>query len=170
MNIEIKFVCDVHLARVAKYLRMLGFDTYYRNDISDDEIVARCRFGRIGVTCDRRLHERAPGSIVLLRCEDAVKQVKRISAIFDLARYARPFRRSLCCNRELLSIKKEECFGSIPKETYRWLNGFRQCPKCGKIYWQGTHAKRMRKKVYELLGLSEKIVDQVLKRGQSGDP
>lgn len=156
VDIKIRFVCDVHLSKVAKYLRLLGFDTYYRDDISDDEIVARCRFGRIGLTCDRRLQERSPEAIVVLRCEEAKSQVRRVAAIFDLARYARPFRRSLCCNRELVPVEKEGSFTSIPKETYRWLDGFWQCPKCKKIYWQGTHAKRMREKIYELLGLSKK--------------
>jgi uncharacterized protein with PIN domain len=152
-----RFVCDVHLAKVAKYLRLLGFDTYYRNDISDDELLGMCRFGRIGVTCDRRLQERLPGSIVVLACEDASGQVRRLSAMFDLARYAHPFRRSLCCNRSLMPCDKRRRYGEIPKETYRWLEGFWECPKCGKIYWQGTHAPRMRKKIIDLLGVSEKV-------------
>ncbi len=111
-----------------------------------------------------------PEAIIVLRCEDAESQVKRVGAIFDLARYARPFRRSLCCNRKLFSIEKEKKFASIPKETYRWLDGFWQCPKCKKIYWQGTHAKRMREKINELLGISEKVLKSESESRQSGDP
>ncbi|WP_457593220.1 Mut7-C RNAse domain-containing protein [Hydrogenimonas sp.] len=148
-----RFVCDVHLARVAKYLRLLGFDTVYRNDISDDELIGRCRFGRIGLTCDRRLQKRAPESIIVLRCEDAQKQVRRLDAVFDLKRYALPFRRSLCCNRLLVPAEKNL---DIPKETYRWLTGFWRCPRCGKLYWKGTHTERMRQKVYSLLDYQKK--------------
>ena len=153
-----RFVCDVHLAKVAKYLRLLGFDTLYRNDIEDDELLGHCRFGRIGVTCDRRLQSRLPRSIVVLSCEDATMQVRRLSAMFDLPRYAHPFHRSLCCNREMVPCEKRQCLYEIPKETYRWLEGFWKCPKCGKVYWQGTHAGRMRQKVIQLLGLSENVL------------
>ncbi|BDY13274.1 Mut7-C RNAse domain-containing protein [Hydrogenimonas cancrithermarum] len=153
-----RFVCDVHLAKVAKYLRLLGFDTLYRNDITDNELFGMCRFGRIGITCDRRLQERLPESIVVLPCEEAPKQVRRLSAMFDLARYAHPFSRSLCCNRTMQPCDKREFFSKIPKETYRWRNGFWICPKCKKIYWQGTHAGRMRQKIIDLLGVSEKVL------------
>ncbi len=150
-----RFVCDVHLARVAKFLRLLGFDTVYKNDISDDELIGRCRFGRIGITCDRRLQKRMPESIVILRCEDAEKQIRYLNEIFDLSAYAMPFRISLCCNKKVVSVKKE-IFPQIPKETYRWLEGFWQCPKCKKIYWRGTHTKRMRQKISDLLGYQKK--------------
>ncbi|WP_456382474.1 Mut7-C RNAse domain-containing protein [Hydrogenimonas sp.] len=151
---RIRFVCDVHLAKVAGYLRLLGFDAVYRNDITDDELLGMCRFGRIGVTCDKRLQKRLPESIVLLACEDPSTQVKRLSAMFELGRYAHPFHRSLCCNLPVIPRDKREIFFRIPKETYRWLDGFWQCPGCGNIYWQGSHAPRMRKKILELLGVS----------------
>ncbi|WP_456403549.1 Mut7-C RNAse domain-containing protein [Hydrogenimonas sp.] len=148
-----RFVCDVHLAGVAKYLRLLGFDTVYRNDITDDEIIGRCRFGRIGLTCDRKLQERLPQAVFLLGCEAPEKQIRRIDAVLDLASEALPFRRSLCCNRELVACGKDR---GVPKETYRWLIGFWICPKCKKLYWRGTHVARMRQKIYELLGYREK--------------
>ncbi|WP_456453196.1 Mut7-C RNAse domain-containing protein [Hydrogenimonas sp.] len=151
-----RFVCDVHLAKVAKYLRLLGFDTFYRNDISDDELIARTRCGRIGVTCDRRLQSRAPGRIVVLRCEGAEEQVRRLAAIFSLARHARPFRRSLCCNRLVEPVPKAAAWPQVPTETYRWLSGYWRCPKCKKVYWKGTHAKRMHRKILELLSVSGK--------------
>ena len=172
---EPRFVCDVHLAKVAKYLRLLGFDTFYRHDISDDELLALTRCGRVGVTCDRRLQMRAPGRIVLLGCEDAETQVRRLAAIFSLARYAHPFRRSLCCNRPVAAIGKREAFGNVPKETYRWLDGYWICPKCHTLYWRGTHTKRMRKKVLVLLGISGKslgkCVEEINMSSQTdGDP
>lgn len=142
----------MHLARLAKYLRLLGFDTVYSDNIGDDELIGRCRFGRIGLTCDRRLQERAPDLVILLKCEDATIQAKRVVKMLNLTCYAHPFRRSLCCNKALYAVSKRDNFAKIPKETYRWLNGYWRCSKCGNLYWQGTHAKRMRKKVYEILG------------------
>lgn len=154
-NVTPRFVCDVHLAKIAKYLRLMGFDTWYRNDITDDELVGMARFGRIAITCDRRLQERLPDRIVILSCEDAQKQIRRLAAMFDLVWYAHPMKRSLCCNRPLLPVAKQAVYEKVPKETYRWLNGFWICPKCKKVYWQGTHAKRMRRNIVEWLGLSE---------------
>ncbi|WP_456390761.1 Mut7-C RNAse domain-containing protein [Hydrogenimonas sp.] len=154
---KLRFACDVHLAKIAKYLRLMGFDAWYRNDITDDELVGMARFGRIALTCDRRLQERLPQSVVLLSCEDAQKQIRRIAKMFDLARYAHPMKRSLCCNRPLLPVSKVKVRKKIPKETYRWLDGFWICPKCKKVYWQGTHAKRMRENIVEWLGLSENV-------------
>ncbi|GEM_PF-830899 len=153
---EPRFVCDVHLAKVARYLRLLGFDTLYRHDIDDDELLALTGCGRVGLTCDRRLQARAPGRIVLLRCEAAERQVQKVAAIFDLGRYAHPFRRTLCCNRPVAAVPKERACAVVPVATCRWRAGYWKCPKCGKIYWQGTHAKRMRRKIVELLRYKEK--------------
>jgi len=150
---DLCFVCDVHLAKVAKYLRLLGFDTYYRNNITDDELFGMCRFGRIGITCDKSLQKRLPDAIVLLKCEEPLKQVRHLCIMFNLVRYARPFRRSLCCNKKLIAIDKWSIKDRIPKETFRWLDGYWICPKCKKVYWQGTHATRMHKKIIELLGI-----------------
>ncbi|WP_201351923.1 Mut7-C RNAse domain-containing protein [Hydrogenimonas urashimensis] len=154
-----RFVCDVHLAKVAKYLRLLGFDTVYRNDMTDNELLGMCRFGRIGLTCDRRLQIRSPHTVVLLFCGDATRQVQRLSAMLDLPRYAHPFHRSLCCNRKMVPCDKRRRLHAVPKETYRWLEGFWECPKCKKVYWQGTHAGRMRQKIVQLLGVSENVLD-----------
>ncbi len=146
-----RFVCDVHLAKVAKYLRLLGFDTIWRNDIEDDEIVAMAKMGRVGLTCDKQLWARRPEKIVLLRCEAPKRQLRRIVAICDLHRFAHPLTRTLCCNRIPVACDKRVCMGEIPKESYRWLKGFWRCPKCKKIYWRGTHAKRMVKAVENIL-------------------
>ncbi|WP_457597161.1 Mut7-C RNAse domain-containing protein [Hydrogenimonas sp.] len=158
---ETRFVCDVHLAKVAKYLRLLGFDTVWHHDMGDDELLGWTRCGRIGLTCDRELQGRAPGRVVLLRCEEAGRQVARLSAMFGLARHAHPFRRSLCCNRPVVAVAKADAKDGVPLQTYRWLRGYWACPKCGKLYWRGTHARRMRRNVLELLGLSGKSVGNV---------
>ncbi|WP_353661389.1 Mut7-C RNAse domain-containing protein [Hydrogenimonas sp. SS33] len=147
-----RFVCDVHLAKVALSLRLLGFDTVWRNDIGDDEIVGICRFGRIGLTCDRALQARLPERIILFSCEASQRQVRRLALLMDLRRYAHPFHRSLCCNRAMVPCDKRMHRNEIPKETYRWLEGFWQCSKCGKIYWQGTHAMHMRQNILKWLG------------------
>ena len=155
---EPRFVCDVHLARAARYLRLLGFDTVWRNDIEDDEIVGMCRMGRVGLTADRRLQARCPRRIVLMNGEAPEIQVRRLVAMFGLRRYAHPFTRSLCCNRPMVPCEKRDCYSEIPKETYRWLEGFWKCPKCGNVYWQGTHAFRMRRKIDELLGYRKNVL------------
>ena len=148
---EPRFVCDVHLAKTAKYLRLLGFDTYWRRNMGDDEIVGMCRFGRIGLTCDRALQARMPDGIILFQNDQADRNVALLIRRYDLGRFARPFRRTLCCNRMPAPCRKTDCIAQIPERTYRWLSGFWRCPKCGKIYWRGTHQKRMKEKVIVLL-------------------
>ena len=166
-----RFVCDVHLAKVAKYLRLLGFDTIWRNDIEDDEIVGMARMGRIGLTCDRRLQARLPETIMLLRCERPTRQLLRIAAVYDLRPFAHPLSRTLCCNREPMACDKRRCFDEIPKESYRWLKGFWRCPKCKKIYWRGTHAKRMVKTVENILYEKSEKEEKLLEvNTKSGDP
>ena len=153
--VEPRFVCDVHLAKVARYLRLLGFDAVWRRDMSDDAIVGFCRMGRIALTCDRKLWERCREGIVLLRSTVPEEQLADVVVRFDLGRFAHPFSRSLCCNRPMAACDKRRCFRRIPKATYRWRQGFWRCTKCGKIYWQGTHAKRMRRKIVQLLDIGK---------------
>jgi uncharacterized protein with PIN domain len=142
---RIRFVADVHLGRLATYLRMLGFDTLYRNDYQDEELV---RFsvdeGRVLLTQDRGILSRK--KVVrgyLVPESDPRHQLEKILNRFDLHESIKPFGRCLRCNTFLKPIAKEETRDRLPPETQKRHNMFWVCSDCGRIYWRGKHYKHM---------------------------
>jgi uncharacterized protein with PIN domain len=149
-----KFVLDVHLGRLAAYLRMLGFDVFYRNCLDDPELVkVSVRERRILLTRDRGLLKH--GAIThgyWLRETDSRRQMEEVVDRFDLARCIRPFTRCMACNGELVAVAKEQVRKLVPRRTAEVFEEFRQCPACERVYWQGPHYRRMSRWVEELTG------------------
>ena len=157
---EPRFVCDVHLAKVARLLRTMGFDTLWREGLEDEELLALTRCGRIGLTCDRKLWERGCSRILLLAHGEATEQTGSVAARLGLGRWAVPLRRSLCCNRPVVPLSKERAMGRMPVRSYRWVGALWICPACRRLYWRGTHAEKMAKNVLKTLsyGKTDKIL------------
>jgi uncharacterized protein with PIN domain len=151
---EPRFVLDIHLGRLATYLRMLGFDTLYRNDYEDEEL-ARISSSqrRILLTRDRGLLKR---SIVThgycIRQTNPRQQVLEVLKRFDLLGQVAPFRRCLHCNGLLEPVAKEMIADRLQPGTRQDFNEFSHCPECDRIYWPGSHYDRMQKFVEGLLG------------------
>ncbi len=142
---ETRFVLDVHLGQLAVYLRMLGFDTLYRNDYDDEELAqVSSQEGRILLTRDRGLLKR---SIVThgycLRTTQPRRQLVEVLRRFDLFSSVMPFSRCLHCNSLLQSVDKTEIIDRLPPKTSRYYDEFRRCEGCGRIYWPGSHFQRM---------------------------
>jgi uncharacterized protein with PIN domain len=143
---EQRFVLDVHLGRLAGYLRMLGFDTVYANEASDAELV------KISVEQRRTLLTRDRGLLkhsavtrgYWMRETDSRRQVEEVLRRFDLTRYLRPFKRCIVCNELLATISKGDAAGRVPERILEWSNEFRECPGCGRVYWEGSHCRRMK--------------------------
>jgi uncharacterized protein with PIN domain len=151
---EPRFVLDAHLGRLAAYLRMLGFDSLYRNTYGDEEL-ARVSHEerRILLTRDVGLLKRASvthGTFV--RATDARRQLAEIVGRFDLARLAAPFTRCLRCNGELESVAKEALGADLPPRSAALHDRFARCPECGRVYWQGSHYRRMQALIGAVLG------------------
>jgi uncharacterized protein len=147
-----RFVLDVHLGRLAAYLRMLGFDTLYRNCFTDEQLVGICsEQGRILLTRDRGLlMHNAVVFGYLLRETDSHRQLSEIVSHFRLAPSIRPFTRCMGCNGILVDVAKEKLADQLPARTAELYDDFRQCPQCRKIYWKGSHYRRMLTWVREL--------------------
>jgi uncharacterized protein with PIN domain/sulfur carrier protein ThiS len=150
---EPRFVLDVHLGRLAAYLRMLGFDTFYRNCASDPDLV-RISSGqqRILLTRDRGLLKH--GSVThgyLLRETDSHRQLAEVVHRFDLARSIQPFTRCMACNGMLAEAAKSAVQASLPPRVAEVYSEFRQCERCGKVYWKGSHYRRMQSWVRQLV-------------------
>jgi uncharacterized protein with PIN domain len=140
-----RFIADCHLGRVAKYLRLLGFDTLYFNHIDDDDLAALARReGRIILTRDRELSQRKDAPSYLLDAVDTMEQMHGLIDHFALAKDAAVLSRCLLCNTPLQPIDKERIRDRIPPKVDRFFDTFDYCPACDKVYWHGDHYKRMK--------------------------
>jgi uncharacterized protein with PIN domain len=149
-----RFLCDTHLGRLARHLRLLGFDTVYGHDWDDRrlaELSARER--RILLTRDVGLLKR---SVVThgyrLRSTDPETQAREVVVRFDLAGRARPFTRCLACNGELEVAPPEAVADRVPADVARRGRDLSHCRACGRIYWAGSHHPRLAARVARLLG------------------
>jgi len=141
-----RFVLDVHLGRLAAYLRMLGFDALYRNHCADERLAEISREERrILLTRDVGLLKR--GSVThgyYLRATQPRQQLAEAVRRFDLGRLARPFSRCMRCNALLTPAGKDEVRQQIPAPVALLQDEFLRCPDCGRAYWKGGHFRRMR--------------------------
>jgi uncharacterized protein with PIN domain len=150
-----RFVADAHLGRLARYLRMLGFDTLYENAVPDHQLVRISNAGhRVLLTRDRKLlmhRELTHG--VFVRGSRPRKQAHYVVERLDLQSDCLPFSRCMNCNAELEEVDRSSVTGEVPPHVARTRQHFRRCAGCQRIYWRGTHYERMLK-----------LVDNVLER------
>lgn len=148
------FLLDVHLGRLAAYLRMLGFDTLYEND-RDDDVLARIAHdeGRILLTRDVGLLKR--GAVVyghFVRESAPERQAAEVVERYALAQDLRPFTRCLSCNGALHPVAKAAVADRLPESVRREYDTFERCEVCDKVFWQGTHHRRMQALIERLRG------------------
>lgn len=149
---EPKFVLDVHLGRLARYLRMLGFDTLYANRADDGELVrSSAEQKRILLTRDRGvLKHSAVTHGYWVRETDSHRQAEEVVSRFDLARSIHPLTRCMVCNQLLSEAQKEAVCRRVPQRILERCTQFRECGGCGRVYWEGTHSLRMRRWIEQL--------------------
>jgi uncharacterized protein with PIN domain len=150
---EPRFVVDCNLGRLARYLRLLGFDTLYQNNFSDQEVAAISQQQRrIVLTRDRRLLLRKIITHGLfVRAEHPREQVREVLQRLDLHGMAHPFSRCTRCNGLLEATPKEAVDHHLQPKTRRYYDQFLQCTRCGQIYWRGGHHQRAALLIGELL-------------------
>ena len=150
---EVRFILDTHLGRLAGYLRMLGFDTIYSNDLEDETLAQiASEEKRILLTKDRGLLKR--NSVTHGYCVRSTNPRDKLIEImrrFDLYRLVTPFRRCIRCNRLLTVVKKEDIFEELLPQVREHYSEFRRCTGCAQIYWKGTHFERMESFLYWVL-------------------
>jgi uncharacterized protein with PIN domain/sulfur carrier protein ThiS len=142
---EPRFVLDVHLGRLAAFLRMLGFDASYRNRATDPELAQISRSEhRILLTRDVGLLKRSAVTHgYFMRETESQAQLREVVHRFHLARLVRPFTRCMRCNVELQEVAKEEIDRMLPPSVSENHDEFRACPECGRVFWPGSHWRRM---------------------------
>jgi uncharacterized protein with PIN domain len=145
---EIRFVADVMVGKLARWMRVLGFDVAYSNGFRDDEIVClSVSENRIVLTRDRELaSRRAADECLLIESSDYKEQIRQVLRAFDLKTF-RIFSRCLECNALLQNVDKEAVFERVPHYVYLTQDRFASCPSCNRVYWHGTHANEMLKRL-----------------------
>jgi hypothetical protein len=145
------FVCDVHLGKLARLLRLLGFDTAFREGQGDQELAAWAeQQQRILLSRDRRLLTRRDVSrAILIRDTDPLCQARQVLERLDLAQQCRPFSRCMVCNGLLQSVDPgSEIFNAVllrvPPGVRAWCTAYWLCSICSRVYWQGSHFIKMR--------------------------
>jgi uncharacterized protein with PIN domain len=148
-EVEMKFIVDGMLGRLAKWLRILGYDTTYSPHLDDDQLVRQARAeGRLLLTRDRGLARRRGLQCLLIESDHLEEQLGQI--LVELALTGEhPFSRCPACNTPLHRVEKPELEGRVPPHIFRTHKDFRLCPHCDKIYWPGTHWARMQEKLAE---------------------
>ncbi len=154
MPVVIRFVIDVHLGKLARALRLLGFDCLYEIDVDDPEIVRRASTeGRFILTRDRQLLKRKGADRgAWVRATDPEGQVHEVLDRFDLRSRCRPFTRCLECNGELTEVAREALARRLTPRTASDYSRFSECPRCGRIYWKGLHFRRLAERAASWIG------------------
>jgi uncharacterized protein with PIN domain len=142
---EVRFVLDGHLGKLARRLRLLGFDTRYGNDPSDDSLVdISTTERRILLTRDLALlKRRAVTHGYFVRSTDSSEQVREIIRRFQLVARIDPFTRCLSCNGLLERVEKIDIAHRLPPKTRELYDRYRMCTTCRRLYWRGAHHRSL---------------------------
>jgi uncharacterized protein with PIN domain len=154
----LRFIVDHNVGKLARWLRMMGFDSLFFNGDDDSRMVARALSeGRVILTRDTGVMERRvirTGRLraILIESEEPKLQIRQLMAALDLKGQMRPFTLCLECNQPLASRRPDEVEGHVPPYVFRTQRQYMECPGCHRIYWRGTHWQAMTRKLEELAG------------------
>ena len=139
-----RFVVDLNVGRLAKWLRVMGHDTVFPRDSDDNDLVRiALREGRILVTRDagfslRRAARQGQMRVLLIVDDDLRSQLRQLVKDLKLDLNG-GFSRCMRCNERLASVTKDAASGRVPPYVYSTHQNFMECPKCHRVYWRGTH-------------------------------
>ena len=134
---DLRFLCDQNLGRLAKWLRIMGFDTTYTRILNKDILENALSEERIVLTRIRKMARRK--GCILIESDHVREQLLHLDRILDLASKTRWFTRCNICNETLICAKPYDVKDRVPEYVYLTQEEFARCPKCSRIYWKGTH-------------------------------
>ncbi len=147
-----RFVADGHLGKLARNLRLLGFDVAYDHQAQDRQLLGVMESeNRALLTRDRRLLMHAVVEIAYCpRSQNADEQTNEVIRRFDLFDSIAPFTRCLRCNAPLQKVAKADVIEKLEPLTKIYYEQFRRCTGCGQIYWAGSHFSKLQKRLDEI--------------------
>lgn len=155
-----KFIADSMLGKLARWLRLMGFDTLYYPSIPDEELVKKAREeDRIILTKDTELaHKNKSDSLMYIASSDPNQQIRVVVKNLRLNPWTGLFSRCVHCNRVVEKIDNISEFKErIPPYAYRTSFSFYRCPSCGRVYWEGSHHHRVKAKIRNLLEEQDEV-------------
>jgi uncharacterized protein with PIN domain len=149
-----RFIVDCMLGKLAKWLKILGFDALYFSKIEDGDLLALAqKEDRILLSRDNGLIEKSRNiQTLFIESEDWNNQVEQVLNEFELWEDVSPYSRCIECNVELKDLPKKEAKNLVTPFVYEHARSFALCPECGRVFWKGTHHRDMEFKIDKILG------------------
>jgi uncharacterized protein with PIN domain len=158
---EIKFIADNNVGKLARWLRVMGYDTLLFRQKDDDEMIKiALSENRVILTKDaqlmkRRLVTNGKLKAMIIEQDDPATQLREAVKNLSLSYHFKPFSLCLECNHPLMPRTKEEVQNLVPPYVFKTQNEYMECPTCHRIYWQGTHWQAMVKQLRNLQGKND---------------
>lgn len=164
------FIADVHLGRLVRLLRMLGFDTLYKNDYTTAGLTSTALGqNRILLTRSSDFAKTLSFSVFIVKSKNANEQLVEVMQHFQLYNSVQPFTRCIACNGQLHTITKDKVLHRLEANTIAGFTEFWLCDSCGNVYWKGSHYERMLQRINQILpesdndaGLNTDLLDEAI--------
>ena len=153
---ELKFIVDNNVGKLAKWLRMMGYDTVFFEGIDDSHMVAKALAeDRVILTRDteimkRRLVTSGRLKAILINSNEPEPQMQQVINTLKLDCQFRPFTLCLECNQPLAERTKDQVKDRVPPHVFQTQSQYMECPACHRIYWRGTHWQAMTRELEKL--------------------
>jgi len=152
-----KFIVDNNVGKLAKWLRMMGYDTLFFDGSDDWEMVRTALAeGRVILTRDTQIMRRRVVTsgrlkVILIKSDEPEQQMRQVVETLNLDCQFRPFAICLECNQPLEERSKQQVQDLVPPYVFRTQSQYMECPACHRIYWRGTHWQRMTKRLEKFM-------------------
>jgi uncharacterized protein with PIN domain len=153
-EVETRFIIDNNVGRLAKWLRMMGYDAILFNEVDDGRMVKYALSqDRIIITRDSEFMKRravTTGRVkaILVAGDDPEAQMQKVMRALQLDSEYKPFSRCIECNTELLPRDRQQVAESVPPRVYDIQEQYMECPSCRRLFWRGTHWQAMNRKLH----------------------
>ena len=154
---ETRFIVDHNVGKLAKWLRLMGYDTLFFKGSSDSQMIAMAMAeNRVILTRDTQIMRRrvvANGRLkaILIQSDEPEQQMRQVMDTLRLDCQFQPFSICLECNQPLVERSREQVKDQVPPYVFQTQSQYMECPACHRIYWRGTHWQAMTRKLEHLV-------------------